>query len=322
MHTPKFKYKSPKMSKPATRRSIKSFLKTTGVRPKRALGQNFLTSKAISQKIIAAAEVGPSDIILEIGPGLGSLTLSLAKKAKKVIAIEKDQNLSNTLKDMLEREKIENVEVLNRDVLNFQFSPQRHSEGARRPKNLNKINNGDSSAIRPQNDKIKFLNNANYKLVANLPYNIATAVIMKFLEAENPPELMVVMTQKEVGQRMCAKPPKMSKLAIFTQLYSQPKIVSYVSRKYFYPQPRVNSAILKIKPRIGQTSTKLFSKIVNAGFTQPRKQLINNLTMGLNLTREAVMGWLNKNNIKPTQRAECLSVNDWLKLADTFPYNL
>jgi len=281
------------------RRSIKSLLKTTGARPKRALGQNFLTSMAISQKIVTAAEIRPSDTILEIGPGLGALTLLLAKKAKRVIAIEKDENLSNTLKDMLKREKIENVEVLNRDILNFQnvlSRPSAPNKGTERRR---------------------------YKLVANLPYNIATAVIMKFLEAETPPELMVVMVQKEIGQRICAKPPKMNKLAVFSQLYSQPKIIGYVAKEYFYPKPKVDGAILLIKPHPPaaghQAPRKLFSQIVNAGFSQPRKQLINNLSSGLNLDREAVVGWLNKNNIKPTQRAESLTITDWQNLSATFP---
>ncbi len=308
MHTPASNNKLIKMSNMTVtnRFSIKALLRTAGAQPRQNLGQNFLISSAVSRKIIETAQIKPNDTILEIGPGLGSLTLQLAEKAKKVIAIEKDKKIAAILTETLKEKSIENVEIINEDILYFKSE-------ARNPKH-------------ETNQKFQIQNlKQNYQLIANLPYNIATAVIMKFLEAKNPPEMMVVMVQKEVGQRLCASPPQMSKLAIFSQLYSQPRIVGYVAKECFYPRPKVNGAILKIIPNkkvLSAKSLKLFSKIVKAGFNQPRKQLINNLSNGLKLERTEVADWLNKNNIKPSQRAETVSIDNWLKLTATFSRQL
>ncbi|MCX6806503.1 MAG: rRNA adenine dimethyltransferase family protein, partial [Candidatus Berkelbacteria bacterium] len=159
--------------------------------------------------------------------------------------------------------------------------------------------------------------------VANLPYNVATAIIRKFLESENPPELMVLMVQKEVGQRICSNPPKMSILAISVQLYGTPKIISNVSAGSFWPMPKVDSTILKIVPRIDtdakQINTDLFFKIVRAGFSQPRKQIIGNLNKILGLNKPEIQNWLAENNINPSQRAETLSIKNWLDLTRTLP---
>ena len=144
------------------------------------------------------------------------------------------------------------------------------------------------------------------------------------LAGGEPPKLMVLMIQKEVGKRICAKPPKMSKLAVFSQFYGQPKIISIVSKKSFLPQPKVDSAILRIEPlisvdkRLIKTDRKLFSKIVRAGFSQPRKQLINNFSKSLNLSRKEVKNWFKKNNIQSTQRAETLTVKDWIDLTNDY----
>ncbi|MDD5750108.1 MAG: 16S rRNA (adenine(1518)-N(6)/adenine(1519)-N(6))-dimethyltransferase RsmA [Candidatus Pacebacteria bacterium] len=257
--------------------------------PKKSMGQNFLRSQTIVQQIVKAADIKPNDTIIEIGPGLGALTLALAQKAEQIIAIEKDEEIARTLAKILRQNQISNVKIIENDAL--------------------------SSDLK--------LPAANYKLVSNLPYNIAAAIIMKFLEAKNPPELMVVMVQKEVGQRICAKPPKMNKLAVFTRLYSLPKIIGYADKKYFYPKPKVDGAILLIKPYPPAAQypapRELFSKIVTAGFSQPRKQLVNNFTASLAFDRETIIGWLNQNNIKPSQRAESLTIDDWQKLTATFP---
>lgn len=260
-------------------KTVKKLLKNSGIRPSKRLGQNFLISKQALGKIIGAAELKPEDIVLEAGPGLGVLTLEIAKKVKQVIAVEKDERLVKPLENILKCENIKNVKVVNADILNFQFSNK-------------------------------------YKLVANLPYNIAAAVVRKFLEGKSPPKLMVFFIQKEVGQRICSHPPKMSKLAVFCQFYSKPKIIAFVSKEAFYPQPRVDSAILKIIPiaPLPKVNKKLFSKIVRTGFSHPRKQLVNNLSKGLVLKREKVEKWLLKNNVKPNQRAETLTVDNWLNL--------
>lgn len=273
-------------------------LKRYKVHPNKRMGQNFLTSRTILREIIKAAGLKSSDIVLEIGPGLGTLTKELAKKVKKVVAVEKDRKLTDILKEELDNNGIKNVQIINQDILKFQIS------------------------------SFKF--QKSYKLVANLPYYITGPVIRMFLEnpprqlaGGGPPKLMVLMVQKEVGKRICAKPPKMSKLAVFSQFYGKPEIVKFVSKKSFWPQPKVDSVILRITPLI-KADRKLiaadrnsFSKIVRAGFSQPRKQLINNFSKSLGLPREKVEKWLKKNKIQPTQRAETLTLKNWLDLVNS-----
>ena len=262
------------------------------IRPNKRLGQNFLISKTILREIIKAVSLKPSDIILEIGPGLGILTRELAKKVKKVLAVEKDKKLTDILKKELDNDKIKNIQVINQDILKFEPS----SFNLKEP----------------------------YKLVANLPYYITGPVIRMFLESTKPPQLMVLMVQKEVGKRICAQPPKMSKLAVFSQFYGKPEIVKFVSKKSFRPQPKVDSVILRIKPlvltdkRLIKTNRKLFSKIVRAGFSQPRKQLINNFSKSLDLSREKVEKWLKGNKIQPSRRAESLTVENWIDLTNNY----
>ncbi|MFQ6049468.1 MAG: ribosomal RNA small subunit methyltransferase A, partial [Candidatus Paceibacterales bacterium] len=149
------------------------------------------------------------------------------------------------------------------------------------------------------------------------PYYITSPVIRKFLESKKPPKLMVLMVQKEVAQRICAHPPNMSLLAVSVQFYAKPEIISFVSKKSFWPQPEVDSAILRISQictNLPQINTNLFFKVVKVGFSHPRKQLINNLSQGLKLDKEKVKNWLLKNGIESKQRAETLAIKDWLKL--------
>jgi 16S rRNA (adenine1518-N6/adenine1519-N6)-dimethyltransferase len=269
-----------------------NLLRKYKIHPNKRLGQNFLISKTILREIIKAANLKPSDIVLEIGPGLGILTKELAKKVKKVIAVEKDKKLTDILKKELNNDKIKNIQVINQDILKFESS----SFNLKEP----------------------------YKLVANLPYYITGPVIRIFLESTKPPKLMVLMVQKEVGKRICAQPPKMSKLAVFSQFYGKPEIVKFVSKKSFRPQPKVDSVILRIKPlvltdkRLVKTNRKLFSKIVRAGFSQPRKQLINNFSKSLDLSREETENWLRKNKIQPNQRAESLALKNWPDLVNSY----
>ena len=157
----------------------------------------------------------------------------------------------------------------------------------------------------------------NYKIISNLPFYITAPVIRKFLESKNPPKEMILIIQKEVAQRICAKPPKMSILTVSVQFYADVKIVSYISKKSFRPIPKVDSAIIKIVPekKYKDVDIDLFFKIVKAGFSHPRKQLANNLSNGLKLNKEKVNDLLLRNNIKPSQRAETLTINDWIKLS-------
>jgi 16S rRNA (adenine1518-N6/adenine1519-N6)-dimethyltransferase len=165
--------------------------------------------------------------------------------------------------------------------------------------------------------------------VANLPFYLTAPVIRKFLESDCQPKEMILMVQKEVGQRICAKPPDMNLLAVSVQFYAEPKIISYISKKSFWPQPKVDSAIIKITPLgLSEISTivrlldrDLFFRIVKAGFSQPRKQILNNLSKKLKLNKEEVKSWLLKNNIQPGQRAETLTIKDWINLTKSLKIN-
>jgi len=257
------------------------------IKPNKRLGQNFLVDKGAVFKIVETANISKNDVILEIGPGTGLLTKELVKKAKKVIAIEKDKKMADILNENLKDCK--NIEIIIADIL--------------------KIN--DFSAWLSQAEK--------YKVVANIPYYATSPIIRKFLEIENPPELMVLTIQKEVAQRICAKPPNMSILSVSVQFYAEPKIISYISKNSFWPKPKVDSAIIKIIPHnIYNINKDSFFKVVKAGFKQPRKQLVNNLLKGLKISRKEVEILLQKAGIEPKQRPETLSVQNWIRLTEFF----
>ncbi len=268
---------------------IKELLEKHGTSPLKRLGQNFLVNKGVAEKVSKAADLKPDDIVLEIGPGIGNLTQELAQRTKKVIAVEKDYKMCEILKETLKDYK--NVEIIQKDILSYK------------------------------------LHATSYKIVANLPYYITSPVIRMFLEAENPPETMVLIVQKEVAQRICASPPRMNLLAVSVQFYAEPKIISYISKNSFWPSPKVDAAIIKIVPRCSAYGSALFReqffRIVKAGFSHPRKQLVNNLSTidlpnGVKLKKEQIKNHLLKNKIKPEQRAETLSIKDWLSLTKTY----
>ena len=267
-------------------RIIKGLFKKYSVQPIKKLGQHFLVNKKVLEKIIESANLQPNDIIFEIGPGIGVLTQELVKKTRKVIAIEKDPKMIEILKEVLN--DFNNVEIVQGDILKI-------------------------------NPRYWLPITGYYKVVANLPYYIVSPVIRKFLESKYPPKEMILMVQKEVAQRICSKPPDMNLLAVSVQFYSKPEIIAFVSKKSFWPQPKVDSAIIKITVNRKQliVNRNLFFKVVKASFSQPRKQILNNLSKGLKLNKEKVKSWLLENNILPTQRAETLSIQDWLNLAKT-----
>jgi 16S rRNA (adenine1518-N6/adenine1519-N6)-dimethyltransferase len=260
--------------------------------PSKRLGQNFLVDKSGLKKIFEPARLSENDIVLEIGPGVGNLTQELAKKAKKVIAIEKDPRMVEILKETLK--DFNNIKIIQADILKIE--------------NWKLIKNWK-------------LKNGNYKVIANLPYYITAPVLRKFLEIEKKPKLMIFLVQKEVAQKIYAKVPKMNLLALSVQFYAQPKIIGYLSKKSFWPQPKVDSAILQIRKI--QSKRKMdserFFKIVKAGFCQPRKQILNNLSKMLKLDKEKVKSWLLKNNLQPSQRAETLKIKDWIHLSQSLP---
>ena len=262
--------------------TAKNTLKKAGFPPLKRLGQNFLRNRDAVKKVVSASKVGPGDVILEIGPGTGVLTLELAKRAKKVVAVEKDERLQAVLKDALKG--FDNVEILGQDAR-----------------------------------KMTEITGQPYKLVANLPFYLASLIIRKFLESKNQPRQMTLIIQKEVAQRICARVPDMNLLAASVQFYAEPEIVSFISKKAFWPQPEVDAAIIKIVPKRRRSPVppdKFFS-VVKAGFSQPRKQLLNNLAKKLGMEKEKVKAWLERNDIQPSQRAETLTVENWVNLAKT-----
>jgi 16S rRNA (adenine1518-N6/adenine1519-N6)-dimethyltransferase len=259
-----------------------------GARAKKGLGQHFLVDRIVLDKIISAADLSSSDTVIEVGPGLGILTGELSKKAGKVIAIEVDPRLAASLRKRLSN--FPNLTVLNANILE----------------------------LKP----IELASKHSYKVVANLPYYIAAPILRHFLEASPKPGLMVVMVQKEVGQSIVARPGDMSILGISVQLYGKPTIVDYVPAQSFYPEPKVDSAIVRIevypKPPVEVEDIAGFFEIVKAGFSAPRKQLRNSLAQGLRLAPEEVAHLLKQAKISAQRRPETLSLQEWANLHRIF----
>jgi 16S rRNA (adenine1518-N6/adenine1519-N6)-dimethyltransferase len=265
--------------------SIKKKLREYKVFPSKKLGQNFLIDKNILEKIINTAEIKKEDKILEIGAGIGNLTKELAKKAKKVTAVEKDKKMVEILKEELKNFK--NVEIVEGDIRDL---------------------------LKEISEKLK-----NYKIVANIPYYLTSRLLRKIFELKRKPKLIVLMVQKEVAQRIVAQPPKMNLLAISVQFFARVKIVHYVSRNCFFPRPKVDSAIIKILPQKPPLKEiDLFFKIVKAGFLHPRKKILKNFNKGLKLEKEKVKNWLNSCKIEEERRAESLGMKDWICLTKNF----
>lgn len=267
-----------------------------GISPKKLFGQNFLISEGILDKIVESSNIGGGDTILEVGPGLGALTLKLAKKARQVIAVEKDRVLVNILREQITERGIDNIQIIEGDVMKF-LTP-----------NSQFLNN-----LQNQNFQI-----SNYKLIANIPYYLTSALIRKFLESETKPQKIVLMIQKEVAQRICAPKydQKMNILALSVQFYADAKILFYVSKENFWPAPKVDSAVIEISPKkeLPDIDEKSFFKVVKAGFANKRKQLAGNLSTNLGISKERAEEILTGIGINPKQRAEELDLEKWLKL--------
>jgi len=285
---------------------MKNLLKKYGAKPEKYLGQHFILSKKALAQMIAAAGIKKNDTVVEIGPGLGTLTQELAKiphplkkgGGLKIIAIEKDPIMISILKETLVNYK--NIKIIQADARNLKISEI--------------YKTGDKIGIKTAKTRYK------YKIVANLPYNVATFLIHQWLELKNPPKLMVLMIQKEVAQRICVKPPHMNLLAVSTQFLAIAKIVDYVPAEAFWPKPKVDSAIIKIVPKDlaaggqPQKTHRAFFAVVKAGFSQPRKQLIGNLTKKLKIPREKLLEIFKNLNISERARAENLSLEQWISL--------
>lgn len=266
--------------------SVAALLRSHGLHPRKRLGQNFLTDPVALERIVMAADLSAGDVVLEVGAGVGTLTRPLARQAKRVIALELDDDLVEILRE--QTADLSNVEILHGDVL--RFSP---------------------SGFSPRG----------YKVVGNLPYYITSAVLRHFLEGEPRPRLMVVTVQREVAERIVARPGEMSLLAVSVQFYGQPRVVARIPAGAFYPPPKVDSAVVRIDvcdkpiPLPGkEVDEAIFFRVVRAGFSQKRKTLRNALSAGLGLSPAVVGETLERAGMDPRRRAETLSLREWARV--------
>jgi len=281
--------------------SIRDLIRIYNLDPKKSLGQNFLVDEQHLDRVVAAADLTADDTVLEIGPGLGALTRRLAAKAGRVIAVELDDRLITILRAQFATQS--HVSIVHGDMLK-----------------LNPVDLLAEAVLvnRAQGAPAKIVNPSTYKVVANLPYYITSAVIRHLLEASVPPSLAVLMVQKEVAERICAAPGDMSILAVSVQFYAQPQIVHQVPATAFYPRPKVDSAVLRMEvfpqPVVTAVAPEIFFRVVRAGFSQKRKQLLNTISAGLHLSKDEATAALDRAGIDPKRRAETLSLAEWGQL--------
>lgn len=273
---------------------LKQIMAAHGIRPQHRLGQNFLTDAHVLNAIVAAAELGPDDLVLEIGPGLGTLTQRLARAAGRVLCIELDRNLVEILKKTVQTEH-PNVEVLQGDAAQL---------------DLHKL----------LTERLRSGQRA--KVAANLPYYITTPLVMRLLEEELPLDEIVVMVQKEVADRMVSPPgsKEYGALSVAVQYYTEPRIVTKVSRGAFMPPPDVDSSVVGLRVRSEapvDAPRETFFRVVKAAFGQRRKTLGNALT-GLGVEKQAVQEILNLAGIDASRRGETLSLEEFALLARIF----
>jgi 16S rRNA (adenine1518-N6/adenine1519-N6)-dimethyltransferase len=280
-----------------SQRSVFDLLRRAGIDPKKSLGQNFLVDERYLDRIVDAAELSSEDIVLEVGPGLGTLTARLAANAGHVIAVELDDRLVPLLRAEFALQ--ENVHIVHGDILKLDVG-----------KLITKTVTGD-----PQSPTV-----GGYKLVANLPYYITSAVLRHVLEATPAPSRAAVMVQAEVADRICAQPGDMSILSVAVQFYAKPSIAFQVPAGAFYPVPKVDSAVLQLDVRPhtalagAEVDTERFFALVRAGFSQKRKQLRNSLSAGLHRKKDEIDAALVCADIDPSRRAQTLSIAEWLTL--------
>jgi 16S rRNA (adenine1518-N6/adenine1519-N6)-dimethyltransferase len=267
---------------------VTRLLRENHIRPVKALGQNFLQENSALLKIMDASQVVPTDTVLEIGPGLGSLTRYLALSAKKVIAVELDKALLPILAEVLKG--YDNVSVVQGDILKLSVS------------DLITVNS--------------------YLVIANIPYYITSAIIRHLLESKPKPRRLVLTIQKEVAQRICAGPGDLSLLALSVQIFGCPQVVADISSEAFHPAPNVDSSVIKLETysesAIPENQLDKFFMLAKAGFSQKRKTLRNSLSGGLSIPVSETEKLLGAAGIDPKRRAETLSIPEWATLTMVF----
>lgn len=250
--------------------------------PKKSLGQHWLKDRDILAAIADAAEIQPSDTVLEIGPGQGTLTSELLRRADKAVAVELDQDLARKLPGQFPGK---DLKVVNQDILSFDLSSL--------PKG--------------------------YVVVANVPYYITAKIVQLLLNASNKPRRIVLLIQKEVAERLAAKPGDMSILAVSAQVYADVHLDIEVPSEYFTPPPKVDSQVvvldLRDKSLLGNIDEHTFFRVVRAGFSAKRKKLRSSMAGGLGIDKDKAALLLSSAGIDPDDRAEDLSIGDWLELA-------
>lgn len=250
--------------------------------PKKELGQHWLKDRDILAAIADDAELLPDDTVLEIGPGLGTLTSELLRRAGRVVAVEFDPDLARKLPGQFPGK---NLTVVHEDILQF-----------------------DLGALP-----------AGHKVVANVPYYITSKIIETLMTAENKPSLVVILVQKEVAQRVAARAGDMSILAVSAQVFAEAYLGVEVPREYFTPPPKVDSQVVVLRtrehPLVAPEDEKAFFRVVKAGFSAKRKKLRSSIAAGLAISKPAAEELLRHADINPELRAEDLSIDDWLRLA-------
>ena len=267
---------------------VPGLLRQYGLHPDKSLGQNFLMDESALQQVVKAAEITSQDVVLEIGPGLGSLTRHLALSANSVVAVELDHNLIPPL--ILVVSQYPNVQVVQGDILAL--------------------------------DPVQLVSHQEYVVVANIPYYITSALVRHLLEARIPPKRLVLTIQREVARRICALPGEMSLLALSVQVYGYPEIIAHIPASAFYPSPNVDSSVLRIdlyaSPLVPTPELDAFFQLIKAGFSQKRKTLRNALSGGLRLPPSSVEALLMASDIDPMRRAETLDISEWHHLTTHF----
>ncbi|MBS3921334.1 MAG: ribosomal RNA small subunit methyltransferase A [Deltaproteobacteria bacterium] len=270
--------------------SIRQELKEYGLFPKKRLGQHFLVDRNIIDKVIRTAEVNKEDVILEVGPGLGEMTLGLARQAKRVIAVEIDSRLAEILKKKMSA--VSNVEIIQKDIFKIDFDALSHH--------------------------VK----APLKVVANLPYQISTPLLFRFIESRRYFSNLTLMLQREVVERMIAPAgvKEYGALSIFVQMVSHPSIHFFISPSAFFPRPKVESAVVHLvwreEPWIEPDGEKWFKEVVKASFSHRRKTLINSLKhSGLPLPA-LIKERMKATGIDPRRRPETLSIEEFIHLSE------
>lgn len=273
---------------------LKELIDTHGFKFSKSLGQNFLIDGNIVRNIVKEAGISKEDYVLEVGPGIGTLTEELALRAKKVVAVEIDKSLLPIL-DITLGEK-ENIEIVHGDILKLDIK----------------------SLIEEK------LGGGPVKVVANLPYYVTTPIIARFLEEDLHVDSLTIMVQKEVAQRMVSKEGSKvyGSLSVFVNFYSHPEIVLKVPKSVFMPSPKIDSSVIKLnmKKDLPQVERKKFFLVVKASFSKRRKTVLNALSSyGFSLTKDEIRDSLERADIDPRSRAEDLSLEEFVKISKILP---